>query len=77
VIGPEPAQRLHKTPTNAFAAPVFDATGATVMALTMISHVDRLDPDWRGAAPQALLKASRELSVRLGFDDTSPTAAAA
>lgn len=67
VVDPALALRLHKTPTNAFAAPVFDSRGVMVMALTMISQVDRLEPDWQGCAPQTLLKASRELSRQLGF----------
>jgi flavin reductase (DIM6/NTAB) family NADH-FMN oxidoreductase RutF/DNA-binding IclR family transcriptional regulator len=61
------ALRLHKIPTNAFAAPIFDARGVMVMTLAIISQVERLAPDWQGSAPQALLKACRELSRRLGY----------
>lgn len=67
VVDPALAMRLHKIPTNAFAAPIFDARGVIVMTLAIISQVDRLAPDWDGAAPQALLKACRELSHRLGY----------
>lgn len=66
------AKRLHKVPTNAFAAPIFDARGVMVMTLAILSQAERLAPDWDGAAPQALLKACRALSRRLGHVDTQP-----
>lgn len=64
VIDPPHASLLHKIPTIAFAAPIFDASGAMVMALSMIAPVDRLDPAWSGAAPSALLAAADQLSGR-------------
>jgi flavin reductase (DIM6/NTAB) family NADH-FMN oxidoreductase RutF/DNA-binding IclR family transcriptional regulator len=77
VVDPALALRLHKIPTNAFAAPIFDSCGVMVMALTIISQVDRLAPDWQGSAPQALLKACREISRRLGYVDPSQSTATA
>lgn len=73
VVDPVLAMRLHKIPTNAFAAPIFDARGVMVMTLAIISQVDRLAPDWDGAAPQALLAACRDLSRRLGCVEPGAT----
>ncbi len=73
VVDPSLAMRLHKIPTNAFAAPIFDARGVMVMTLAILSQVDRLAPDWHGAAPQALLKACRALSRQLGHQESHPT----
>lgn len=67
VVDPVLAMRLHKIPTNAFAAPIFDARGVMVMTLAILSQVDRLAPDWDGAAPQALREACGALSRRLGY----------
>ena len=50
---------------NAFSAPVFDATGAIVLALTMMGDVasfDRNDP-----AVERLSEAAQRLSARLGY----------
>lgn len=71
VIDPVLALRVHKIPTNAFAAPIFNSRGDMVMALTIMSQIDRLGPDWLGSAPQALLKASQALSRQLGFSANS------
>jgi DNA-binding IclR family transcriptional regulator len=75
VVDPVLAMRLHKIPTNAFAAPIFDARGVMVMTLAIISQVDRLAPDWDGSAPRALLQACRELSRRLGYVEPTPSSA--
>lgn len=53
-IQSETSQRLHKIATAAFGAPIRDAQGQMLMALTMISHVDRLEHDWNGPAVAAL-----------------------
>lgn len=64
-IGKVPSQR-HQVTVNAFSAPVFDAQGHMVMALSTTCEADRLDPDWFGEVPQALRLAARRLSERMG-----------
>jgi flavin reductase (DIM6/NTAB) family NADH-FMN oxidoreductase RutF/DNA-binding IclR family transcriptional regulator len=58
------ASPLHQVAVNAFSAPVFGRDGM-VLALSLTCEADRLDPDWDGPVPQALLQAARELSARL------------
>lgn len=64
-VGKLPSQR-HQVTVNAFSAPVFDAQGHMVMALSTTCQADRLPPDWQGDVPLALLRAARRLSARLG-----------
>ncbi|WP_342132676.1 flavin reductase [Hydrogenophaga sp. OTU3427] len=64
-IGQAPSDRHHVT-VNAFSAPVFDAKGQMVLALSTTCPADRMEPDWDGEVPQALLRAARRLSKRLG-----------
>jgi flavin reductase (DIM6/NTAB) family NADH-FMN oxidoreductase RutF/DNA-binding IclR family transcriptional regulator len=66
LIDPAPAHRLHKIATIAFAAPIRDADGQMVMALSMISHVDRLEADWNGPAVAALKQGCEQISRQLG-----------
>ncbi|HSV81763.1 MAG TPA: flavin reductase [Ramlibacter sp.] len=65
VLGQAPSQR-HQVTVNAFSAPVFDAQGQMVLALSTTCEAERLAPDWDGPVPVALLQAARRLSVRLG-----------
>ena len=58
---------LHQRTTNAFCAPIRDAQGNVVVALTITSQSDRLDADWEGPAPVALRAAALEISRRLGY----------
>lgn len=60
------ASPLHMAATTAFSAPVTDADGAMVMALSMVSPASRLDPDRDGPALRALQAAARDLSARIG-----------
>lgn len=64
MVDPEPSI-LHKVPINRFSAPIFDAGGNMVLALSLVAQADRLSPDWDGPAPQALLRAAGKLSVLL------------
>ncbi|MNW23150.1 Bacterial transcriptional regulator [compost metagenome] len=52
---------------NAFSAPVFDANGDMVVALSTTCEADRLAPDWDGEVPRALLTCAAELSRQLGY----------
>lgn len=65
-VGNAPSPR-HKVAVNAFSAPVFDASGAMVLALSTTCRAERLDPDWNGPVPQALRRAADQLSARLGY----------
>jgi DNA-binding IclR family transcriptional regulator len=64
-VGGAPSER-HQVTVNAFSAPVFDARGEMVLALSTTCRADLLEPDWDGPVPTALLKAARTLSERLG-----------
>jgi len=59
------ASLLHKVPTNAFAAPVYDSTGSMIMAMSMIAHVEHLEESCETAGPQALKAACARLSQAL------------
>lgn len=65
VIGRTPSQR-HGITVNAFSAPVFDAAGRMVLALSTTCEASRLVPDWDGEVPVALRRAAQRLSARLG-----------
>ena len=54
---------------NAMAAPVFDHTGALVLAITAIGPAGVFDTAWDGTIAQALRDSARGVSARLG----SPT----
>jgi len=64
-IGSHPSQR-HQVTVNAFSAPVYDANGKMVLALSTTCEAHRLDPDWDGVVPNALRECAQELSQRLG-----------
>ena len=59
------ATLLHKIATTAFAAPICDADGVMVMALSMVAPADRLGPDRSGVAPSALLAAADRVTALL------------
>ena len=59
------ASPLHQVAVNAFSVPVYGPDGAMVLALSLTCETERLDPDWNGPVPQALLQAARELSTRI------------
>lgn len=65
VVGDAPSQR-HQVTVNAFSAPVFDARGEMVLALSTTCRADLLDADWDGPVPTALRAAADMLSARLG-----------
>jgi DNA-binding IclR family transcriptional regulator len=51
---------------NAMAAPVFDHTGAMVLAITAIGPAGLLDTRWDGALARALAACAKQASDRLG-----------
>ncbi|MEB0060117.1 flavin reductase [Variovorax sp. LG9.2] len=60
------ASPLHQVPVNAFSAPVFDAEGHMILALSLTTPASRMSPDWDGAGPGALAAAAARLSTDLG-----------
>lgn len=60
------ASPLHKVAVNAFSAPILDANGDMVMALSLTTPADRMGPEWDGPVPRALAGAARELTARIG-----------
>ena len=51
---------------NAMSAPVFDHTGAIVLALTVIGPAGVLDTAWNGPVADALRRCAQEATQRLG-----------
>lgn len=64
---PMQTTRVHKVPTNAFAAPIRDASGAMIMAMSMVANVERLSSDPQAGGPQTLKAACAELSRKMGY----------
>jgi flavin reductase (DIM6/NTAB) family NADH-FMN oxidoreductase RutF/DNA-binding IclR family transcriptional regulator len=64
-IGATPSER-HQATVNALSAPIFNAKGDMVLALTVMNRADLLDPDWSGPVATALRAAAGQLSWRLG-----------
>jgi DNA-binding IclR family transcriptional regulator len=56
---------------NAIAAPVFDHSGAVVLALTAIGPAAAFDTRWEGRIAQALKACAANASSRLGAQDAS------
>ena len=56
---------INERGVNGFSAPVFDAAGAIVLALTMMGDAEQLKVD--DPAVERLADAARRLSARLGF----------
>lgn len=69
-IGSTPSL-LHKVAVNTFSAPIRDADGKMIMALTLASAAPRLAPDWNGEVPLALAAAARDISRQLGYIESS------
>lgn len=72
-VGKAPSER-HQVTVNAFSAPVFDARGRMVLALSTTCQADRLSPDWDGDVPVALQRAAQRLSARLGHQPAARAA---
>lgn len=70
-IGATPSER-HQATVNALSAPIVNAKGDMVLALTVMNRADLLDPDWNGPVATALRTAARQLSWRLGFKKSVP-----
>jgi DNA-binding IclR family transcriptional regulator len=51
---------------NAFSAPVFDIDGKPVLVITVTDREDRLPATWSGTTAEAVAKAARDLSQRIG-----------
>jgi len=60
----QPSSLIHVA-ANAFSAPVYDADGAMVCALSVAADASVLAPDPDGVIPQALLCAAKELTSKL------------
>jgi DNA-binding IclR family transcriptional regulator len=60
----------HQVMVNALSAPIFNAKGDMVLALTVMNQADLLDPDWNGPVAIALRSAAGQLSCRLGFKES-------
>lgn len=56
---------LIRVAANAFSAPVYDACGNMICALSVAADASLLPPNPDGAAPQALLRAAKELTAKL------------
>lgn len=67
-VGSLPSSK-HEVVVNAFSAPVYDASGAMVLALSTTCEAERLSEDWDGPVPIALRQAADSLSRRLGWKD--------
>lgn len=61
------ASRVHNIPTIAFACPIYDGSGAMIMAMSIIASVAQLTDECEGADPQALKAACARISGKLGF----------
>jgi len=52
---------------NAFSAPVFDALGNIVLAITVMGPADAFDTRWEGSVAKALRECCTEISRQLGY----------
>ncbi|MGC3986808.1 MAG: IclR family transcriptional regulator C-terminal domain-containing protein [Pseudorhodoferax sp.] len=59
---------IHQVAVNAFSAPITDADGQMIMALSLTSSAQRLPASWDGPVPRGLLVAAREISARIASD---------
>ncbi|MEK1939844.1 MAG: flavin reductase [Pseudomonas sp.] len=64
MVGTTPSL-LHKVPVHTFSAPIVAPDGGMLMALTLAASATRLDADWHGQLPGALLAAADTLSAQL------------
>jgi DNA-binding IclR family transcriptional regulator len=58
---------------NAFAAPVFDHSGAVVLVVTAMGSAGTFDVGWNSEISQALMQCTQAISRRLGFNAQSAT----
>jgi flavin reductase (DIM6/NTAB) family NADH-FMN oxidoreductase RutF/DNA-binding IclR family transcriptional regulator len=65
-VGSQPSAR-HHVRVNAFSVPVFNASGELSLVLATTCRAENLDADWAGPVPEALARAARRLSKRLGY----------
>jgi DNA-binding IclR family transcriptional regulator len=65
-----------ETTINALSAPVLDASGHAVLALTAVGEATRFGADLDGNFARALRETAKDLSYRLGYgsDATRQTA---
>lgn len=70
MVGEVPSER-HQAMVNAFTAPVLNARGEMVLALTMVNRSSILSSDWTDESAQALGAAARHLSASLGYQDSA------
>jgi flavin reductase (DIM6/NTAB) family NADH-FMN oxidoreductase RutF/DNA-binding IclR family transcriptional regulator len=56
-----------ETVINALSAPVLDASGQAVLALTAVGEASRFDADLDGVFARALRRSAQDLSRRLGY----------
>jgi flavin reductase (DIM6/NTAB) family NADH-FMN oxidoreductase RutF/DNA-binding IclR family transcriptional regulator len=75
VSDPEPALLMREVAVGALCAPIFDASGAMVLALTLTSPAIRLESGRAGSTAGALASAARHLSARLGWIGSDSSAA--
>lgn len=57
---------------DALSAPIFDATGRIAAVMTIVGPVSIFHADQHGPAAQRLLKATRTISWRMGFEPVAP-----
>lgn len=60
---------------NGFSAPVFDHSGHMVAAVTSLGAIGHFDTEWNSPLAFAIKEAALALSLRLGHNETSATAA--
>ena len=58
---------------NAFAAPVFDHTGAVVLSITAMGPAGTFNTDWHSPIAKALLDCTHDISLRLGYASHRPS----
>jgi DNA-binding IclR family transcriptional regulator len=58
---------------NAFAAPVFDHSGAVVLSITAMGPAGTFNVDWNSPIAKALLDCANAISRRLGYTGQRPS----
>ena len=61
------APSLGEIDVAAFAAPVFDRTGAIALVISAMARISEVGSDWTGPLPTALVAEAAALSRRLGY----------
>jgi flavin reductase (DIM6/NTAB) family NADH-FMN oxidoreductase RutF/DNA-binding IclR family transcriptional regulator len=72
-VGASPSP-IHQIAVNAFSAPVMDAEGQMIMALSVTSCASRLEAAWDGEVPRGLAAAASRISARLAGSRAEVTA---